>query len=82
MATTEIIAEKGKQEFFIEREFDAPRDRVFEAFSNPETLAEFFAPFDLTMEFNYHDYRSRGPIAGAIKKGTKRSARSPGLFTS
>jgi uncharacterized protein YndB with AHSA1/START domain len=71
MATTQIIAEKGEQEFFIEREFDAPRDRVFEAFSNPETLSEFFAPFDLTMEFNYHDYRPRGSYSWCNKKGNK-----------
>jgi uncharacterized protein YndB with AHSA1/START domain len=71
MATTQIIAEKGKQEFFIEREFDAPRERVFEAFSDPEILSEFFAPFDLTMEFNYHDYRSRGSYSWCNKRGTK-----------
>ena len=29
--TTRITAEKGKQEFFIEREFDAPRELVFSA---------------------------------------------------
>jgi len=71
MATTQITAEIGKQELFIEREFDAPRERVFEAFSNPDILSEFFAPFDLTMEFNYHDYRSRGSYSWCNKKGTK-----------
>src|SRR5579863_4906917 len=71
MATTQIIAEKGKQEFFIEREFDAPRARVFEAFSDPEILSEFLAPFDLTMEFNYHDYRSRGSYSWCNKRGNK-----------
>jgi uncharacterized protein YndB with AHSA1/START domain len=57
---TQIIAEKDKQEFFIVREFDASKERVFDAFTNPEILVQFFAPFDYTMEFNYHDYRTGG----------------------
>jgi uncharacterized protein YndB with AHSA1/START domain len=57
---TQIIAETGKQELFIIREFDAPRDKVFKAFSDPEILVQFFAPFDYMMHFNHHDYRSGG----------------------
>ena len=33
---TEIIAEPGKQELFIKREFDAPRELVFKAHVDPE----------------------------------------------
>jgi len=57
---TQIIAEEGKQDLFIIREFDAPREMVFKAFSDPEILVQFFAPFDCTMEFNHHDYRTGG----------------------
>jgi uncharacterized protein YndB with AHSA1/START domain len=57
---SEIIAEEGKQELFIIREFDAPREMVFQAFSDPEILVQFFAPFDYTMHFNHHDYRTGG----------------------
>jgi uncharacterized protein YndB with AHSA1/START domain len=57
---TQIIAEDGKQELFIIREFDIPRESVFRAFTDPEILVQFFAPFDYTMHFNYHDYKTGG----------------------
>ncbi|MDZ4711417.1 MAG: SRPBCC domain-containing protein [bacterium] len=58
-----------KQELFIIREFDAPREKVFQAFSNPDILTQFFAPFDLTMHFNHHDYKSGGSFSWCNKKG-------------
>ena len=48
---TKIIAEEGKQELFIERVFDAPIEKVFEAFSKPEILIKFFAPKGIHMTF-------------------------------
>lgn len=57
---TQIIAEQGKQELFIIREFDAPRDLVFKAFSTPELLVKFHAPFGAKMTFNHADYKSGG----------------------
>ena len=35
---TQVIAEKDKQELSIIREFDIPRNRVFQAFTDPEIL--------------------------------------------
>jgi uncharacterized protein YndB with AHSA1/START domain len=35
---TTITAEPGKQELFITREFDAPRELVFDAFTKPELV--------------------------------------------
>jgi uncharacterized protein YndB with AHSA1/START domain len=35
---TKMIAEPGKQEIFIVRELDAPRERVFKAFTDPKAL--------------------------------------------
>jgi hypothetical protein len=32
---TKITTEPGKQEIMIEREFDAPRELVFKAFTDP-----------------------------------------------
>jgi uncharacterized protein YndB with AHSA1/START domain len=57
---TKVIAEKGKQELFIIREFDAPRELVFKAFSEPEILIQFYAPFGNTMHFNHFDFKSGG----------------------
>ena len=64
---TQIIAEEGKQELFIIREFDVPREMVFRAFSDPEILIQFFAPFDYTMHFNHHDYRTGGSYSWCNK---------------
>ena len=59
-AKTEVIAEKGKQELFITRNFDAPRELVFKAFSTPEIMVQFHAPFGANMKFNYADYKNGG----------------------
>ena len=57
---TTIIAEKGKQELFIIREFDAPRELVFQAFSDPEMLVQWLGPDEMTMEIETMDNRSGG----------------------
>lgn len=67
---TQVIAEEGKQELFIIREFDAPRESVFKAFTDPEILIKFFAPFGNTMHFNHHDYRSGGSYSWCNKDGS------------
>ena len=58
--TTKITAEKGKQEFFIEREFDAPPALVFTAFTEPEWLLQWLGPSNLSMEIEKLDNRSGG----------------------
>jgi len=59
---TKVIADEGKQELFIIREFDAPRELIFKAFTTPEILEEFFSPSPerATMQFIHHDYRPGG----------------------
>jgi uncharacterized protein YndB with AHSA1/START domain len=57
---TKITAEKGKQELFIEREFDAPRELVFTAFSEPEWLVQWLGPSNLSMEIEKLVNRSGG----------------------
>lgn len=57
---TQVIAETGKQELFIIREFDASRELVFKAFSTPEIIVQFHAPFGANMKFNYADYKNGG----------------------
>ena len=57
---TKIIAEPGKQEFFIEREFDAPRELVFRAFSEPDLLVQWIGPDRLRMEIEKYDNHSGG----------------------
>jgi uncharacterized protein YndB with AHSA1/START domain len=46
---TEIVAEPGRQELFIKREFDAPRHLVFRAHVDPEIYVKWVGPRDLKM---------------------------------
>ena len=45
---TVIVAEPGKQELFITREFDAPRELVFKAYTDPDLYVRWIGPRDLT----------------------------------
>jgi uncharacterized protein YndB with AHSA1/START domain len=49
MTKTKITAEPGKQEIIIEREFDAPRELVFKAFTDPKLYVQWLGPRELTM---------------------------------
>jgi len=55
-----IIAEKGKQELFVIREFDAPPELVFEAFTNPDILVHWLGPHGMTMEIDYYHSHTGG----------------------
>jgi uncharacterized protein YndB with AHSA1/START domain len=56
---TTITAEPGKQELFITREFDAPRELVFKAHTDPELYARWLGPRDLTTTFEVFE-----PVSG------------------
>ena len=45
---TTITTEPGKQELFMTREFDAPRELVFKAHTDPELFAQWIGPRNLT----------------------------------
>jgi uncharacterized protein YndB with AHSA1/START domain len=52
---TIIIAEPGKQELFITREFDAPRELVFKAHTDPELYQQWVGPDGMTMSVDKMD---------------------------
>jgi uncharacterized protein YndB with AHSA1/START domain len=56
---TTIIAEPGKQELFITREFDAPRELVFKAHTDAELYAQWLGPRDLATTFEIFE-----PVSG------------------
>lgn len=60
MPQTHITAAPGKQELFITREFDAPRGKVFRAFTDPALLVQWLGPRDLRMEIDRMDCRTGG----------------------
>jgi len=49
---TTIAAAPGKQELFITREFDAPRDLVFKAHTDPKLFVQWLGPhgYEMTLE--------------------------------
>jgi uncharacterized protein YndB with AHSA1/START domain len=57
---TQIIAEPGKQEIFIIREFDAPRDLVFKAFSDKDILVQWVGPREMTMRYEKFEPQEGG----------------------
>jgi uncharacterized protein YndB with AHSA1/START domain len=48
------------REIHVEREFDAPRDRVFAAFTAPELISEWWGPRDGTTIVDQMDVRAGG----------------------
>jgi len=57
---TKITAEPGKQEILITREFDAPRELVFKAFTEPELLSQWWGPSYLSTQVDTMDVRPGG----------------------
>ena len=57
---TTISAEPGKQELFITREFDAPRDLVFKAHIDPELYVQWLGPHGYEMILETFEPRSGG----------------------
>lgn len=46
---TVITAESGKQELFITREFDAPRELLFKAYTDPDLYVKWVGPNGMEM---------------------------------
>jgi uncharacterized protein YndB with AHSA1/START domain len=60
MGTTRITAQPGNALIQIEREFDAPRDVVFRAHVDPELLAQWLGPHNMTMTIDHFEPRDGG----------------------
>lgn len=57
---TVITAEPGKQELFITREFDAPRELVFRAHTEPDLFVQWLGPHGYSMKLITFEPRSGG----------------------
>jgi uncharacterized protein YndB with AHSA1/START domain len=57
---TTVTAEPGKQEIFITREFDAPRELVFKAHTDPELYVRWLGPRELEMTLEKFEPRAGG----------------------
>ncbi|WP_333818847.1 SRPBCC family protein [Ohtaekwangia sp.] len=55
-----IVAEPGKQELYIYREFDAPREAVYRAFVEPDLVVQWLGPLNMEMRIDKYDIRTGG----------------------
>jgi uncharacterized protein YndB with AHSA1/START domain len=60
MNKTKITAEPGKQELTITREFDAPRELVFKAFTDPVLYVKWLGPRRLSTRLETFEPHSGG----------------------
>lgn len=58
--TTRIIAEPGVPQIIITREFDAPRDLLFRAFTDPDLLVQWLGPRAYAMTVERFEVRDGG----------------------
>jgi uncharacterized protein YndB with AHSA1/START domain len=58
--TTHILAEPGTQEILIMREFDAPRELVFKACTDPNLIPQWWGPRNLSTQVDKMDVRPGG----------------------
>ena len=57
---TRIVADPDVPLVRIVREFDAPREKVFRAHTDPELLVQWLGPRDVTMRIDSYDCRTGG----------------------
>jgi uncharacterized protein YndB with AHSA1/START domain len=60
MSKTQITAAPGIPQITVTREFDAPRDLVFRAHTDPQLLPQWLGPRDLTLTVDRYDARDAG----------------------
>lgn len=60
MKELHVTAEPGVPQVLTERAFDAPRELVFRAFSEPDLLVQWLGPHGYTMTIDRFDLRDGG----------------------
>jgi uncharacterized protein YndB with AHSA1/START domain len=58
--TAHVSAEPGKQEILVTREFDAPRELVFKAYTDPKLVPQWWGPRRLSTRVDKMDVRPGG----------------------
>lgn len=60
MSKTVITAEPGSTLITITRTFDAPRELVYRAYTDPQLIPQWLGPRDLTTRIEQYDVRNGG----------------------
>ena len=74
---TNVTAEPGKQEIVITREFDAPRELVFKAVTDPKLIPQWWGPGYLSAKLLITPFASQ-PKAARKAEAISSRARLPG----
>ena len=82
MTELKVTAEPGVPQILTERAFDAPRDLVFRAFTEPDLLAQWLGPRGYTMTIDQFDPRDGGSWRYIHSDGDGNSYGFHGVFHS
>lgn len=63
ITTDETITESSGEQLTIQRTFDAPRERVWRAFTDSDELEQWFVPDGMTAEVRANELEPDGEIA-------------------
>jgi len=77
---TKITAEPGEQEIIIEREFDAPRELVWKAWTDPELVKRWWGPKGFTVPFCKIDLRVGGQFLYCMRSPEGKDYWSTGVY--
>ena len=77
---TVVTAEPGKQELFITREFDAPRELIFKAYTDPKLFVQWLGPRGYEMRLDTFEPYSGGRYRYIHKDKDGNEFRFHGVF--
>ena len=80
MAKNNVIAERGKQEIVITRIFDAPRELVWKAWTDPKHFQRWWGPKDYTCPFCQMDLRVGGKYLNCMRSPEGQEYWSTGVY--
>ena len=69
---TATLTTPTDREIHVERVFDAPRDRVFAAYTNPELVPRWWGPRNTTTVVDQMDVKAGGSWRFVITEATAR----------
>src|ERR671919_1560212 len=80
MAKNNVIGEQRKQEIVIIRIFDAPRELVWKAWTDPEHFKRWWGPKDFTCPFCEMDFRVGGKYLNCMRSPEGQDYWSTGIY--
>ena len=60
MGRLQVVAEPGRQEVFMTRDFDAPRELVFKAYTDPQAIPQWWGRLNSTTTVDKMELREGG----------------------